>query len=190
MRRCNRCDYDNANQSTYCNQCGTKLNNDQSDGVSSLAYAPYVNDNMDCLSDHAASSQIDQLQKFVILHPNTRSTFSTILVTIIFCISDFISSLGLMGGLFSIMDSSPAVLIGLILFVASIIVLVITLKKHNAPILRGWLKVLLIFAILGGVIITLFTLSIIFYNNKVLSNIILGTGFLFFGIAIEVIILL
>lgn len=122
-------------------------------------------------------------------HSNTRSIFSTILVTIVFCIGALISSSGLIGGPLSFINDSLAVLLGLFLFVANIVVLVIALTKHKVSLLRWGQKLLFIFAATGVVCIT----TIIEYaiigldKNRPITYLIFGVIILLYGIAIEVV---
>lgn len=184
---CNRCDYDNEDTSAFCVRCGSQLDSGLYEFVSS---APSPSSAQESTTDQPGYTpfQPPYAQETVRSHAPDKKVLNIVIATIIFCIGAFISSFGLMGGLFSLMDSSPAVLSGFGLFLASFIVFAIVITRHNVFYLRWWLKILLFLAVTAGDFIASIVMgAILFESNPAFSNIILAGCFLLYGIALEVI---
>lgn len=187
MIHCNRCDYENENTSAFCVRCGSQLDSGLYEFVSS---APFPSSAHESTNDQPGYSTFPPpyAKEAVPPHAPGKKALNIVIAAIIFCIGAFISSFGLMGGLFSVMDSSPAVISGFGLFLASFIVFAIVITRHNVFYLRWWLKILLLFAATGvNLIASIVMGAILFESNPAFSNIILAGCFLLYGIALEVI---
>lgn len=187
MIHCNRCDYENEDTSAYCVRCGSQLDSGLYEFVSS---APFPSPAKEGTNDQSGYSTFLPLYAKEAVQPNPprKKVLNIVIAAIIFGVGAIISSFGLMGGLFSLMDSSPAVLLGFGLFLVSFIVFAIVITQHNVFYLRWWLKILLLLAATGITFIALIAVGIIsFERTNVLSNIMFGGCFLLYGIALEVI---
>ncbi len=123
------------------------------------------------------------------VRPNAagKKVLNIVIATIIFCIGNFVASLGLIGGLSAFMNDSLAVLIGFCLLFASFIVFAIVITLHKVFFLRWWLKILLAFAAIGIGLIALAALTILIEGNHTLSNAMYAAGVVFYSIIVEVI---
>lgn len=187
MLHCNRCDYENENTSTYCVRCGTQLGEGLYEFVSSEPFTHYTREDTNHHADFAAFPP-PYAKEPVQPGPPSKKILNIVLVTIIFCIGACIASFGLMGGLFSLVDTSLAFILGLGLFLASIIVFAIVIVQHNVFLLRWWLKILLVLAATGICFIAFIVASfIVFETNPVFTGIIYGGCIVCYGISIEVI---
>ena len=187
MIHCNRCDYENEDTSAYCVRCGTQLDSGLYEFVSSAPFPPYTKEGTNAQPGSGAFPPPYAKEPVRTGSPG-KKILNIVIVAIIFCIGAFISSFGLMAGLFSLMDGSLAFLLGLCLLLANVVVFAIVITQHNVFFLRWWLKILLILAATGVYFIVLIAVSIIlFESNAVFSNIIFGGCFLFYGIVLEVI---
>jgi hypothetical protein len=190
MIHCNRCDYENEDTSTYCVRCGTQLDSGLSglyEFVSSAPFPPHAKEGTNAQPDFGTFPPPFAKET---VRPNVtgKKVLNIVIAAIIFCIGAFASSFGLMGSLFSLMDSSPAVLLGFGLFLASFIVFAIVITQHNVFYLRWWLKLLLLLPATGVYVIAVIAVSILLLNNNnALSNIMYGGCFLLYGIVLEVI---
>lgn len=186
MILCNRCDYENEDTSAYCVRCGTQLDSGLYEFVSSTPFPHYAKEGTNAQPDFGTFPSPYAKEA---VRPNApgKKVLNIIIATIMFCIGDFISSFGLIGGLFSLIGSSPAVLLGFGLFLASFIVFAIVIAQHNVFYLRWWLKILLLLAAIGVGFIALIALVTIFESNKTISNVMYGVCVLFCGILIEAI---
>ncbi|MHB8596942.1 MAG: hypothetical protein ACYDER_09030 [Ktedonobacteraceae bacterium] len=123
------------------------------------------------------------------IRPNSPSkkVLNIVIATIIFCIGNFVTSFGLIGGLIALINDSLAVSLGLGLFLTSFIIFAIVIVQHNAFLLRWWLKILLPFAATGILFISFIAVTILFKGNNTLSTTLYGVSVLYLGIIIEVI---
>lgn len=166
MKLCPQCNFENIRNSFYCERCGTLLPSNKAQTTKTTAPARAQESMLPLLeiytptplpppSPSLSPGKVQPQQIVESLPARTGNVLDLVGRVLLYLVGTLIASLGLFGFLSAFMDEAADIVGFLFLFMSSIVILVIALILHRTPYLRGWQRLVGMFAVTGVIFIVL-----------------------------------
>jgi hypothetical protein len=130
MVKCVRCDFENTDTSTFCNNCGNLLRSSTSDIASPTGYDPILEYQQPVFSEQGFSSQVYTHQEIL---PRQKVTTFRVIRSFLYFIATLIAAFGLAGAFsgFGVRAGYLGIFFGLGLLVGSVFIFVRTRHRFQ-----------------------------------------------------------